>query len=366
MRSRPTRSARSFRTNSIIAAIIPAVLVLAQRHRIRVGSKAGHGRRRRSGHAREHPGHDVAGVLRQTHVSLSKGDVLAPRGDAEVTDGMTVVVRHAIPVTVRVGDVETPYRRGRAPPSPTRSRRLAPRSHRMPRSRLRSTPNSSPAWSSQLRSASPGSRRTNVVVPFKTETFVGLLASQGHAPDHRRRLQAASRCRSPRRSWPTASKAHPRSPPRRSLRGQSPQLEAVGPVGPGRTGRGQDSSPPSDPADRRSPRPAAGCVCSSTAYSPNEPGGGGGPSTAMGHPAVFGVVAVDPRVIPLGTRVYVVGYGYAMAYDTGGDIKGDRIDLCFDTGGECERWGRQAGHRHRPRLAWRTLGSPPPRRRSRS
>ena len=80
----------------------------------------------------------------------------------------------------------------------------------------------------------------------------------------------------------------------------------------------------------------------STAYSPNEPGGGGGPSTAMGRPAVFGVAAVDPHVIPLGSRLYVVGYGYAMAYDTGGDIKGDRIDLCFDTGGECERWGVQS------------------------
>jgi 3D (Asp-Asp-Asp) domain-containing protein len=53
------------------------------------------------------------------------------------------------------------------------------------------------------------------------------------------------------------------------------------------------------------------------------------------------VIAVDPRVIPLGTHVYVPGYGYAVAADTGGAIKGRRIDLCFETVGQCDRWGRR-------------------------
>lgn len=63
--------------------------------------------------------------------------------------------------------------------------------------------------------------------------------------------------------------------------------------------------------------------------------------TATGARATRGVVAVDPDVIPLGTRLYIPGYGYATAADTGGAIKGDRIDLCFDTRSECMIWGRR-------------------------
>ncbi|MEH7248543.1 ubiquitin-like domain-containing protein [Neobacillus niacini] len=51
------------------------------------------------------------------------------------------------------------------------------------------------------------------------------------------------------------------------------------------------------------------------------------------------VIAVDPRVIPLGTKVYVEGYGYAVAADTGGAIKGHKIDVFFPTKAEAFRWG---------------------------
>ena len=85
--------------------------------------------------------------------------------------------------------------------------------------------------------------------------------------------------------------------------------------------------------------PAAGqMVVAASAYTP---GVGCGYYTATGAKAGFGIIAVDPSVIPLGTRMYVPGYGYGVAADTGGAIKGDRIDLCFDTLSEALSWGRR-------------------------
>ena len=77
-----------------------------------------------------------------------------------------------------------------------------------------------------------------------------------------------------------------------------------------------------------------------TAYAPYHGRGVDG-VTAMGLPARRGVVAVDPRLIPLGSVLYVEGYGVALSADTGGAIRGRRIDVCFDTPGEAYRWGRR-------------------------
>ncbi len=69
--------------------------------------------------------------------------------------------------------------------------------------------------------------------------------------------------------------------------------------------------------------------------------GGAGGRTATGTGVYKGIVAVDPRVIPLGTKLYIDGYGPAVAADTGGAIKGNRIDLGFATANEAMQFGRQ-------------------------
>lgn len=78
----------------------------------------------------------------------------------------------------------------------------------------------------------------------------------------------------------------------------------------------------------------------STAYSNSPYENGGWSHTATGMPIVYGVAAVDPRVIPLGTKLYVEGYGFAFACDTGSAIKGRRIDLAMPAS-RMNAWGRR-------------------------
>ena len=81
-----------------------------------------------------------------------------------------------------------------------------------------------------------------------------------------------------------------------------------------------------------------------TAYYPGPEMTNRGPRQALtysGKPARYGLVAVDPKVIPLGTKLYIPGYGKAEAADTGGAIKGMKIDLCFATYREAIHFGRK-------------------------
>ena len=64
-------------------------------------------------------------------------------------------------------------------------------------------------------------------------------------------------------------------------------------------------------------------------------------TTATGIPTGWGVVAVDPSVIPLGTRMTIPGYGEGVAADTGGAVHGNTIDLWFPTVAEALAWGRR-------------------------
>lgn len=81
-----------------------------------------------------------------------------------------------------------------------------------------------------------------------------------------------------------------------------------------------------------------------TAYTKNDPGMDGKGITFTGTKVRPGVAAVDPKVIPLGTVLFVPGYGYARAEDTGGAIRGNHIDLYFESRNEALKWGKKRMH----------------------
>ncbi|WP_369901786.1 SH3 domain-containing protein [Bacillus manliponensis] len=112
----------------------------------------------------------------------------------------------------------------------------------------------------------------------------------------------------------------------------------------------QATKPAAQPA-QAAPAPSSGRELQvvATAYTadPSENGGtyNGRVLTAMGHDLTANpnmkVIAVDPNVIPLGSKVWVEGYGEAIAGDTGGAIKGNRIDVLLGSSEAAKQWGRK-------------------------
>jgi 3D (Asp-Asp-Asp) domain-containing protein/arsenate reductase-like glutaredoxin family protein len=96
-------------------------------------------------------------------------------------------------------------------------------------------------------------------------------------------------------------------------------------------GRGTDPA-----AGAAGGRTAAGSTLTVTAT-----GYSGAGHTSTGMPAVWGVVSVDPSVIPLGTRMTIPGYGDGVAADTGSGIQGAMVDLWFPTPAQALAWGRR-------------------------
>jgi 3D (Asp-Asp-Asp) domain-containing protein len=89
-------------------------------------------------------------------------------------------------------------------------------------------------------------------------------------------------------------------------------------------------------SDSDAPKSGKKMVVEATAYTSS-----GGSRTADGSVPKRGIVAVDPSVIPLGTRMYIPGYGYGVARDTGGAVKGNIIDVYMNSESECRQWGRR-------------------------
>ena len=78
-----------------------------------------------------------------------------------------------------------------------------------------------------------------------------------------------------------------------------------------------------------------------TGYSANDPVQGTDNITATGKEVYEGVIAVDPKVIPLGTEVQIKDVGTFIAEDTGGKIKGNRVDIYFSSREEAKDFGKK-------------------------
>jgi 3D (Asp-Asp-Asp) domain-containing protein len=126
----------------------------------------------------------------------------------------------------------------------------------------------------------------------------------------------------------------------RKARERAQDIQAATQSSVGATGAASDETDPATPAPAPvAPSvPAAGgtrtLVVDAVAY--HLPG-----NTASGLPVGVGVIAVDPTVIPLGTRLFVPGYGPAVAADVGSAIKGAIIDLWMPSTAQALAWGRR-------------------------
>lgn len=78
-----------------------------------------------------------------------------------------------------------------------------------------------------------------------------------------------------------------------------------------------------------------------TAYSADDHIQGTNSTTATGTQVREGIIAVDPDIIPLGTQIEIKGMGNFIAEDTGGKIKGNRIDIFFESKQEAKEFGRK-------------------------
>jgi len=185
---------------------------------------------------------------------------------------------------------------------------------------------------SQLDDLSRVATQSRQIVVATSAARLRLLRSQRRLALQERRLErslAAARQAEERLAAAAASRAAYVASLRAQARLQAQQVRSVEVQAQTAQQKSQALQPPttSAPSGKRQ------LTVSATCY--DLPG-----RTATGMPVGQGVVAVDPSVIPLGTRMYVPGYGNGVAADVGGGIKVNTIDLWM-TPSQCAAWGRR-------------------------
>lgn len=271
---------------------------------------------------------DVSSLIEEAGIEVSDADLVSPAPSAELRDGDAVVVRHAVPVSLILGDETISLSvLGKTVADALVVAGLDPTSGM----------HTDPAMDEPL---------TDGMTIRVTDVFVRIQQAEEDLP------------------FDVVLSGDPKLPhgtrkvARKGVAGRSLRVYEVLMVG-GEPGRRTLSAQKtlSAPVDeivyigtkeplhqivraalRHSaptpPKVGKAFYVTSTAYTPWDAGCGGIGEIQYRKrrydiPDGWGIIAVDPKVIPMGSRVYVAGYGYAVACDTGGAINGKKIDVCF-------------------------------------
>lgn len=330
MRKKPARPARFPKTQHIIAALVPALIVVMTVTGFVWAQKGVTVVVDGESLFLKTQADDVAGLLAQADIEVSKGDLVSPAQSAQLTDGMSVVVRHAVPVKLVLG--------GETIDIPVVGNTVADALIAVgadPGAGLSVEPElTAPLEAGMTITARDVYMRVieeSFATPFKTITKNDPKLAYGKRVVTT--LGVAGKSVRVYQVLVVDGVAGART--LKAERIVSAPVDEVLSVGTGRSSK----QPTRSRSVAAAPKGGRQLTVMTTAYAPGADGVD--TRTATGARAGYGIIAVDPRIIPLGTRVYVPGYGYAIAADTGGAIKGNKIDVCFDSGAEAIQWGRR-------------------------
>jgi uncharacterized protein YabE (DUF348 family)/3D (Asp-Asp-Asp) domain-containing protein len=273
---------------------------------------------------------DVASLLREADVDVRQGDLVSPDASTSLVDGTVVVVRHAVPVTLKLGEEAIPLRvLGRTVADALVMAGLDPTGG------LSTDPAvDAPLAAGMTISATDVFFRIaeeQVALPYGT-----IIQGDLSLPLNTRKVLKPGSPGSAIRVWQVLVTGGVEG--QRTLKVERVLTVAVNEVVALGTKRPFRQVIAARAPAKRRPAPAPAVVgktmkMESTAYTPYECGQGvdwvAGKKRAYRIPDGWGIVAVDPKVIPIGSKLYVQDYGYAVACDIGGAIHGNIIDVCF-------------------------------------
>lgn len=330
MGARPVRPTRHAKTQHLVAAFVPALIVVlsitgfvwAQREvTVVVDGMPRHVRTQAA---------TVGELLAEENIAVDADDVVNPSPESDLDRGTTVLVRHSVPVTLEVGDDSMPLQvvgetvadaliaagldpAGNPGVTPELNTPLAANA-------VISVPDVVVRVEQEHASVAPAVKRTRDTSLSKGTERVVSRGRPGRLLRVYRVLVSGG------------VETTPVLTAEQIVEKPEPMIIAVGAAP-------REPSATVVAASRVVPAHARAMRVLATGYSAQQPDLDD--HTATGALARRGVVAVDPAVIPLGTRLYIPGYGMALAADTGGAIDGAHIDLCFDTVAEARAWGRR-------------------------